>query len=162
MFRSISLGLALIAVACFSGCSKKLYTHQQVMQGFRNKKDVEKRFGRPDIRRMIDSTEEWIYNHDLQAKAANPSKESVPVITDTLRKDSDTLKTGHSLTPSPGYISFLFDKDGNVIGYKSKGVDLSYQKKISAGTNILKALGTIAIIALAVGLDVYGNSDITF
>ena len=72
--------------------------------------------------------------------------------------DTDTTKA-LPVVKQGKYINFMFDRTGNIVGYKSNGVDLSYVKKVSAGTNILKALGTAAIIAVIVGLEVYNNSD---
>jgi hypothetical protein len=143
--------LAVLMMIPFCGCSKKLYTHQQVMQSFHSKNDVLKRFGNPDIKRMVDSTEVWIYNRDVGAKSVDSTAKLAKINTDTT-KSLPVVKPGK-------YINFLFDSAGNVVGYKSNDVDLSYVKKISAGTNMLKALGTAAIIAVIVGLEVYKNSD---
>jgi len=140
----------LMMISLFS-CSKKLYTHQQVMQSFHSKNDVLKRFGNPDIKRMVDSTEVWIYNRDVGAKSVDSTAKLSKINTDTT-KSLPVVKQGK-------YINFMFDRAGNMVGYKSNGVDLSYVKKVSAGTNILKALGTAAIIAVIVGLEVYNNSD---
>ena len=152
MLRSISFSCALFAVLFLCSCSKKVYTHQQVMQGFHTKNDVAKQFGHPDIIRMIDSTEVWIYNRDTISKPTGP-------ITTVSNTGTDTIKT----PPKPNKsIRFMFDKEGNVVGYKSNGVDLGYTKKISAGTNILRVMGITLIIAVIIGLDVYNNSNISF
>jgi hypothetical protein len=123
------------------------------MQSFRTKDDVFKRFGNPDIKRMADSTEIWIYNHDISGKASQSVAKTSPA--------SDTTRASAAV-PQNVYINFIFDRTGNIVGYKSSGVDLSYQKKISAGKNILNALGIAAILVVVVGLEVYNNSDISF
>jgi hypothetical protein len=142
--------LLLISVLC--SCSKKLYTHQQVMQSFHNKDDVFKRFGNPDIKRMADSTEIWIYNRDVSGKTQSPV--TTPSINDTTQTSSASAQNI--------YVNFMFDHEGNIIGYKSNGLDLSYTKKISAGTNILNVLGATAIIVLVVAIDAYSNGNISF
>ena len=123
------------------------------MQSFHNKDEVLKKFGNPDIKRMVDSTEVWIYNHDVSGRS--------PQLVTKNQSISDTTKV--SQTPLQNvYINFMFDRSGNITGYKSNGVDLSYEKKISAGKNILNALGIAAILAVVVGLEIYNNSDISF
>ena len=124
------------------------------MQSFHTKDDVAKRFGNPDIKRTIDSTEEWIYNHNNVSKPSNSAINTSAVPVDTTKKAS--------ITQQNNYIRFLFDAEGNVVGYKSNGVDLGYVKKVSAGSNILRVLGIAAIVVVIVGLDVYNNSDISF
>ena len=143
----------LLSVLILCSCSKKLYTHQQVMQSLHTKDDVFKRFGNPDIERMADSTEIWIYNHDVSGKTPQSTAKTLPV--------NDTTRISET-TPQNVYINFMFDRAGNIVGYKSNGVDLSYVKKVSAGTNILNTLGIIALVAVLVGLDAYTNGDISF
>ena len=144
--------ILLFALVLFS-CSKKLYTHQQVMQTFHNKDDVFKRFGNPDIKRMADSTEIWIYNRDISGKTPPPTATNPPV--------NDTTQTSTAAAQNI-YANFMFDHSGNIVGYKSNGVDLSYVKKVSAGTNILNVLGATAIVILVVAVDAYSNGDISF
>ncbi len=143
----------LLSAIIFCSCSKKLYTHQQVMQSFHTKDDVFKRFGNPDIKRMTDTTEIWIYNHDVSGKSQQP-----------IAKTSSANDTTHISAgiPQNVFINFMFDRAGNIVGYKSNGVDLSYVKKVSAGTNILNVLGVIAIIAVVAGIDAYTNGDVSF
>jgi len=143
----------LLFVLVLCSCSKKLYTHQQVMQGFHTKDDVFKRFGNPDIKRMADSTEIWIYNHDVSGKTSQ-QKNKTPSVNDTTQASAAASQNT--------YINFIFDHSGNIIGYKSNGVDLSYVKKVSTAKNILNALGIAAILVVVVGLEVYNNSDISF
>jgi hypothetical protein len=154
MLRSITLSFAILVSLFLCSCSKKVYTHKQVMQTFHSKDDVARKFGEPDIKRTIDSTEEWIYNRIVVSKPANSSGK-IPTVT------TDTTKNA-SITQQNSYIQFLFDPAGNVVGYKSNGIDLGYVKKVSAGSNILKGLGIAAIVIVIVGLDVYNNSDLTF
>ena len=143
----------LLSVIVLCSCSKKLYTHQQVMQSLHNKDDVFKRYGNPDIKRMADSTEIWIYNHDISGKAPHPVAKTPPV------NDSTQTKVA---SPQNIYVNFMFDHTGNLIGYKSNGVDLSYVKKVSAATDILNVLGVAALIIIVAGVDAFTNGDISF
>jgi hypothetical protein len=150
--------LLILLILC--SCSKKLYTHQQVMQSFHNKDDVFKRFGNPDIKRMADSTEIWIYNRDVTGKTPQPIAKTSST-NDSTKVANDSIQVS-TATPKNVYINFSFDRTGNIVGYKSNGVDLSYVKKVSAGTNILNALGVIAVIAVVVGIDAYTNGNVSF
>ena len=143
----------LLSVVVLCSCSKKLYTHQQVMQSLHTKDDVFKRFGNPDIKRMADSTEIWIYNHDVSGKTPR-------TIANTTRANDTTQVS--AAVPQNVYINFMFDRGGSIVGYKSNGIDLSYVKKVSAGTNILNALGVVALIAIVVGIDAYTSGDVSF
>lgn len=143
----------LLSALVLCSCSKKLYTHQEVMQSLHTKDDVFKRFGNPDIKRMADSTEMWIYNHDVSGKSSRLMAKS--------GSTNDTTQVSKTV-PQNVFINFMFDRSGNIVGYKSNGVDLSYVKKVSAGTNILNVLGAAAIIVLVVAVDVYTNGDVSF
>ena len=123
------------------------------MQSFHNKDDVFKRFGNPDIKRAVDSTEVWIYNRDISGKTPQPLARTTPV--------NDTTHIS-SATSQAVYVNFIFDHNENVIGYKSNGVDLSYTKKVSAATNILNVLGATAIVVLVVAIDAYSSGDVSF
>lgn len=154
MLRSITLSSLLLVSLFLCSCSQKVYTHKQVMQSFHTKEDVTKRFGNPDIKRTIDSTEEWVYNHNFLPKPSNTIVNTPPAGVDTTQKSRKIQQNT--------YVRFLFDSAGNVVGYKSNGVDLGYVKKVSAGSNILRGVGIAAIVVILVGLDLYSNSDITF
>ena len=137
-------------------CSKKVYTHQQVMQSLLTKDDVLKYLGTPDEVKGGNVLEQWDYYHDV---AYNPNQYTKRDTAATIRVISDTAKTLQ--TPyHDKYIRFLFDPQGNVTGYKSRSVDLSYSKKDSFGTAALKVLGIAALITFVVGLEIYNNSDI--
>lgn len=110
----------LLSAFVLCSCSNKLYTHQQVMQSLHNKDDVFKRYGNPDIKRMVDSTEIWIYNHDISGKAPQLVAKTSPF------NDSTQAPAAG---PQNIYVNFMFDHMGNLVGYKSDGVDLSYVKR---------------------------------
>ena len=72
---------------------------------------------------------------------------------------SDTLKV-NKIVKYNKYIRFIFDKDGNVTGYKSKGVDLTRVTRDSFGLTVLKVLGITALLVIVIGVDIYNNTDI--
>ena len=146
------------------GCATKRYSHQQVMQSYHTKDDVLKRFGKPDRRRIVDSTEVWFYYHysgpNNFRQGSTAAVNSQPDTTKAANS-LDTLKA-KQLIPVNTSISFIFDQQGNVQGYKSQGVDLAYSKKESFGMTALKVVGIAALVVLIVGLDAYGNADVDF
>ena len=145
----------LVLLFCCS-CTKKVYTHQQVMQGFHTKDDVLKQFGSPDQVKQGADIQEWTYNRENAAEPHKALKPDTVVATD---RASDTLKAYQPDRYSK-YIRFLFDLRGNVVGYKTQGVDMSTTKTEDFGITLLKVLGITALVVIIVGLDVYNNTDI--
>jgi hypothetical protein len=149
----------VVAVALLCSCSKVVYTHQQVLQGFHTKNDVTKRFGVPDEKKTGDSFEEWTYYRDTVGALNKPKKG------DTLKsveeyKGADSLKAGQYAIHDR-YIKFIFDTAGIVEGYKSNGVNLSATKKDNFGKGVVRGLETTAAIVLLLGIviaeDAYNN-----
>ena len=124
-----------------------------------------KRFGKPDKRRIVDSTEVWFYYHYSGPNNFRPGSTTAAVVqpdtTKVAYSSTDTLKAKQQI-PANTSLSFIFDKQGNVTGYKSQGVDFSYSKRDSFGLTVLKVLGVTAILIVVIGLDVYNNTDINF
>jgi hypothetical protein len=156
MLKSLPGYFIVLCLLFFCSCTKKIYTHQQVMQSFHTKDDVLKQFGKPDeVKEGID-IEEWIYNRDKVSGPNKPAKQDTIIATNAI---SDTLKTTQAIKYNK-YIRFIFDGAGNVAGYKTQGVDMSTTKKDNFGMGLLKVLGITALIIIVVGLDIYNNSDI--
>jgi len=139
------------------GCTKKVYTHQQVMQSFHTKDDVLKQFGKPDEVKEGEGIEEWIYNRDKVNYPDKSGKRDTIIATNAT---SDTLKASQPIKYGK-YIRFIFDADGNVAGYKTQGVDMGHVTKDSFGISLLKVLGIAALVIIIVGVDVYNNTDIS-
>jgi hypothetical protein len=155
--RKSLFGLIVLSALLFlSSCTKKIYTHQQVMQGFHTKDDVLKRFGKPDEIKEGNDIEEWTYNgatiyNTDKGKTQELSTNAIP---DTLK---DTQASKYSK-----YIRFIFDKDGNVAGYKTQGVDLTTVTKEKVGITILKVLGIAALVVIVIGSSIDSNIDVNF
>jgi hypothetical protein len=143
-------------LCCLYGCSTRVYTHQQVMQSLLTKGDVLKHLGVPDEVKGGNQLEEWEYYHQIAYNPNQSAKRDTTVISHII---SDTTNTPQ-ITQHDCYVRFLFDPQGNVTGYKSSSVDLSYSKKDSFGTATLKVLGIAALITVVVGLEIYNNSNI--
>ena len=138
MKRSLP-GLLLAGVIFLCGCSKTLYTHQQVLQSLHTKGDVLKKFGEPDEKIPGDFMEVWAYNWDTISKRVIP----------------DSLGQKHPANYT-NYIRFSFDTLGNVTGYKSNGVDLTYKKRDNFGKSLVNGLevtGALVLIAAYVAIE---------
>lgn len=144
----------ILCILFLCSCTKRVYTHQQVMQSFQNKDDVLKRFGNPDQVKEGEGIEEWVYNQD---KVSDAGKSIKPDTIHATNEISDTLKATQPVKYNK-YIRFIFNPDGTLAGYKSQGVDLSTVKKDSFGIALLKVLGIGALIVIVVGVDVYNNT----
>ncbi len=146
VFRAAILLMGLF----FYSCSTKVYTHQQVMQSLLTKEQVLKHMGKPDLVKGGNEMEEWDYFGRI---AYHPVKS----VRDTT---AATLSNTDSSAMHERFVRFIFDPQGNVTGYKSNSVDLSYSQKDSFGAATLKVLGIAALITVVVGLEIYSNSDI--
>ena len=135
--------LILIAIISFSGCTQTLYT-KDVAKNCQTKDQVMKQFGVPDIRRKVGADEEWIYNRDTLASVKQIKRY-------TLNKTADSLRISQN-TDQSKYIKFIIDTNYNVIGYKMNGINTSKKVKMSAGTVILKILGSEIVVSLLVGI----------
>ncbi|MDB5133848.1 MAG: hypothetical protein JWP37_451 [Mucilaginibacter sp.] len=158
MKRLLPGSILIGCLVCLSSCTKVLYTHQQVLQNCHTKDDVVKKFGSPDEKNMGDGIEEWVYNRDAPADIVKPIK---PDIINASYKSSDSLHLKKPIEHDK-YIRFIFDTQGNVVGYKSNGIGLTQKGKDGIGISILKILGATVLIAVVVGLDVASKSDIDF
>jgi hypothetical protein len=135
--------LILTAIISFCGCTQTLYT-KDVAKSCQTKDQVVKQFGIPDIRRKVGADEEWIYNRDTLTSVKQIKR-------DTINKTTDSLRIGQN-TDQSKYIKFIIDTNNNVIGYKMNGVNTSKKVKMSAGTVILKVLGSEIVVSLLVGI----------
>ena len=155
MHKLLSGYFIFLCLLFLCSCAKKVYTHQQVMQSFHTKDDVKKRFGKPDQVKKDTVMEEWVYNQDVAGNTGKTAKQDTVIATNAI---PDTLKT--KVVKHSKYIRFIFDRDGNVAGYKSNGIDLSHVTKDSFGLTVLKVLGITALLVIVISVDIYNNTDI--
>lgn len=132
--------LAFLLLFILSGCMKTVYTNKQVLDSYKTKNDVTKIFGPPAEKKTSQTGEEYLYVFDGRR------------IKDQY-KNVATVEV-KEFNPYERYVIFLFDKDGNVLNRKFKGVD--FRERASApGKTVALVLGISAIIGLFV---VVGNS----
>jgi len=146
--KKLIQGIAvLMASLSISGCSKIVYTHEQVMLSYHTKNDVIKQFGYPDQRREVRGTTEWGYNCDSASTLFN-SKTKIAV-NSSYNGVPDSLKTVNvnEFTNYAKYVRFTFDERGNVLKYDSGGVSFVKRKANPAAT-VLVVLGSVAATVL--------------
>ena len=139
-----------MASLSISGCSKIVYTHEQVMLSYHTKNDVIKQFGYPDQRREVLGTTEWVYNCDSASTLFN-SKTKIGV-NGSYNGNRDSLKTVdvNEFTSYAKYVRFAFDERGNVLKYDSRGVSFVKRKANPTGI-VLIVLGSVTATVLLLG-----------
>src|SRR3978361_320039 len=114
MKKNLPVLLILLIVISLCSCSQKLYTHQQVLQDLHTKDEVLKQLGNPDEIKAGNEVQEWVYTHNIHFDPKGVVNKDTTIATKTIPDTLNTLpqdKNGK-------YLRFLFDKDGNVTGYK--------------------------------------------
>jgi len=124
--------LILLSVFSLFGCTKVIYTQQQVLERYKTKQDVTNRFGSPTEKLSGDTTETWLYNY--------VGRNSVTGYSNTNTKVNDFGRYNK-------YVTFLFDRQGNVIRSESTGMDLS-ERESAPGKTIGLILGSLGLLAI--------------
>ncbi|NWJ51399.1 MAG: hypothetical protein HXX14_11105 [Bacteroidetes bacterium] len=157
--KHLMFGLAFISTLMLFGCSKVIYSHQQVMGKYQNKDGIVNRFGLPTEIMRDDNTEEWVYNYDaLSKEQKNGTLNKTESINSTYNiADSSTkinTKNVAQFSPFKRFIKFTFDKKGNTLKWDSHGVNLT-TRTISTGKTIgfvllLIAGSAVVVVGLAI------------
>jgi hypothetical protein len=152
MKRSQFLFLAVLGLLAFNSCTHTLYTQQQVLANCHKKQDVLEQFGPPDEINPGIGVEQWTY--DMGKKPVKKSKklDVAQILPDTLIKDSLQYVKPDKYA---SYAKFMFDAEGNFVGYKTDGADLSKNKKDSFGKSFVNITGAVVIISALVALELY-------
>jgi hypothetical protein len=135
--KNLIKGIAVLSMLSLFGCTKVVYTHDQVLDNYTTKKDVMKRFGMPTEKRMIDSAEAWLYRFDRKDSFTKHSVDEYQNVQTATVTDFNRYKR---------YLIFVFDQKGNVIRNDYQGVDLAVKKKNTGGTIVLIAAGVGVIL----------------
>jgi hypothetical protein len=130
--KNLIKGMTILCMISLFGCSKVVYTHDQVLNNYTTKKDVMKRFGMPTEKRMIDSAEAWLYRFDRKDSFTKHSVDEYQNVQTATVTDFNRYKR---------YLIFVFDQKGNVIRNDYQGVDLAVKKKDTGATIALVAAG---------------------
>ena len=139
MRNLIAAALALLSIIALPGCTKVIYTHQQVIDSYKTKDQLTKKFGIPTQKKMSGDTEEWLYRYEMKSTGK-------PIVS-----QAENVKTADvtEFTMFKRYIIFAFDKQGNITGQRSEGVDLT-QKEKAPGKTIALIGGCVAVTVAVV------------
>jgi hypothetical protein len=152
MKRSQFLFFVLVGLLAFSSCTHTLYTEQQVLQNCHKRQDVLEQFGPPDEINPGIGIEQWVYNMDKKPVKKPKKRDLTQILPDTLVKDSLQFVKQDKYA---SYAKFMFDVQGNVVGYKTEGADLSKNKKDSFGKSFVNITGAVLIVSALVALGLY-------
>lgn len=140
---------SLIAVLALSSCTKTLYTHEQVMSRYHNKKEVIARFGLPTDKRISDGVEEWYYDFGSVSTASTYGNAntgaSVNRVGNTLYGNANT--NAYVVTRynnQSRYIKFVFNEEDTVSSWHSQGVPMAEKIRDKKKTWLL--VGSLLLI----------------
>lgn len=122
------------------GCTKTLYTHDEVLGRYKTRNDVQKTFGVPTEKQLSDTSERWLYQFDRHDTFNKHSVE--------LHHNTQTVTVNH-FSKYNRYLLFSFDKSGNIARCDYTGVDLTVRKK-DTGATIGLVVGCTAAALLIV------------
>jgi hypothetical protein len=133
--KNLLKSMALLSMLSLFSCSKVIYTQQQVLDTYKTKESIIKKFGAPTEKLTGDTTEEWLYSYE----GRNPNTEHV---------NSSSINVAN-FNIYERFIKFTIDKQGNVLNWQCVGVDFAERKKAPGKTVALIAggVGLIAILA---------------
>ena len=120
--------LLIFSLLSVFSCTRVLYTHEQVLDRYKTRNDVQKAFDIPTERLANDTSEQWLYQYDKRVKPHH----NIQTATVT------------NFGKYNRYLLFSFDRSGNVVQWYYDGVDLTVRKS--------NPLGTVGLVAGGVGL----------
>jgi len=133
--KNLIKGVAILNLLSLFGCSKTLYTHDEVLGRYKTKQDVQKTFGIPTEKSVSDTSERWLYSYDKRHNVE-------------LHQNTQTA-TVNEFGKYERFLIFSFDKKDNVVRYDYTGIDLAVRKK-KTGATIALIGGAVAVTAIAI------------
>jgi len=133
--KNLIKGVAILSLLSLFGCSKTLYTHDEVLGRYKTKQDVQKTFGIPTEKSVSDTSERWLYSYDKRHNVE-------------LHQNTQTA-TVNEFSKYERFLIFSFDKKDNVVRYDYTGIDLAVRKK-KTGATIALIGGAVAVTAIAI------------
>jgi len=118
--KNLIKGVAILSLLSLFGCSKTLYTHDEVLGRYKTKQDVQKTFGIPTEKSVSDTSERWLYSYDKRHNVE-------------LHQNTQTA-TVNEFGKYERFLIFSFDKKDNVVRYDYTGIDLAVRKKKTGAT----------------------------
>jgi hypothetical protein len=144
--KNLTMAIILLNLLTLVSCKTVLYTHEQVVDRYKTKPDVARRFGNPNEKMVSDTGEAWLYVyrsthfHHMQEQSLAASTATVTAFGKYDR-----------------FIIYRFDKQGNVVQWKAEGVDLT-ERKVSPGLTIGLVAG-LSVVFIAMLLIIANSLD---
>lgn len=141
--------LLLMFISSLASCTSVKYTHEQVMDRYTTKSDIAEKFGVPTQKRYEGNIEQWYY--DLGQVTRSGSYRTNGNSNSTVNVVGNTATINTTYTPATvtnwtrtynRYIIVMFDERGNVVNWKTKGVN--YQVRVKSPVKTLLLLGGAA------------------
>ncbi|HTK22044.1 MAG TPA: hypothetical protein VL442_21145 [Mucilaginibacter sp.] len=147
--KKLIRSILILSIISLCGCTKIIYTHDEVLGRYKTRSDVEKTFGLPTEKKLSDTAEMWLYQYDRDDSF---NRHSV-----TLHHNLQTITVDHFGTFNR-YLIFSFDKKGNIARCDYTGVNLTVWKKDPWAT-----AGLVAIcVGVTIGAAAILAHDLTF
>ncbi|HEY9001663.1 MAG TPA: hypothetical protein VIM89_09950 [Mucilaginibacter sp.] len=136
-------GIMILSVVSLFGCTRVLYTQDEVLGRYKTRNDVQKTFGIPTEKRLSDTSERWLYRYDIHHSSNQHSVE--------LHHNAQAI-TVNDFSKYDRYLIFSFDRNDNVVRCDYTGVDLTVKKKDTGATIGLVVVCTAAALLIAASL----------
>ncbi|MBS1523415.1 MAG: hypothetical protein JST50_20610 [Bacteroidetes bacterium] len=136
-------GIMILCMVSLFGCTRVLYTQDEVLGRYKTRNDVQKTFGIPTEKQVSDTSERWLYRYDRHNSFSDHSVE--------LHHNIQTV-TVNDFSKYDRYLLFSFDRNCNVVRCDYTGVDLTVKKQDTGATIGLVVGCTAALLLIAVGV----------
>jgi hypothetical protein len=141
MKNSIML-LATISMLSLFSCTKVIFTSEQVIDRYKTKQDLLKKFGTPSEKQRDSTSERWLYKYE----------------TSTMESRNTNSVDVKQLGAYKKCLIFTMDLQGNVIRWDNKGVDMAERVKNKHGTVALIIVGSSLVVLVVLGGILAANS----
>jgi hypothetical protein len=134
-------GIMILGMVSLFGCTRVIYTQDEVLGRYKTRNDVQNAFGIPSEKRLSDTSERWLYQFDRHDSFNKHLVELHHNTQTAIVNDFSTFDR---------YLLFSFDKGGNVVRCDYTGVDLTVKKKDTGATIGLVVACTAAALLIGV------------
>ena len=149
--RDLIIGFLVLIMLSLFGCTKVVYTNQQVLGRYKTKQEVTQKFGVPKEKIINSATEEWFYRFESRFPMKHLELENL----DTTSSVVTQLKRNGK------YAIFTFDKQGNVLSSEFKNIDVA-ERKLATGRTIALLGGIAAILFALSRIDLFTGFGDTY
>ncbi|MDB5135192.1 MAG: hypothetical protein JWP37_1795 [Mucilaginibacter sp.] len=139
--KNFIMGLAMISMLSLS-CTKVIYTNEQVIDRYKTKQDLMKKFGAPTEKQKDSTAERWLYKYESS----------------TIESRNTNSLDVKGLGAYKRCLIFTMDLQGNIVRWDNKGVDMTERVKNKHGTVALIIVGSSLVVLVVLGSILAANS----